>query len=757
MEVRYYPLVCWNLPDDLVLGQLVGSTYELVAPGLRKLKLSITRRLERDLQRNPSDVPRPLKNGQMKIHKVAIQSGYKTESGAYPSSSKIDVPVAAVYGPNDLGSFTCYLPQLDKFFYYFREGQIEAMVEHYARATFQDAPPEEVHRYLLAPEPWLDFITLKVKAREESPESDEIDLTLLVRTLTKVAERLPHTKGLKRKISALPTAAWGREEIVRSVADKMQKERANILVVGESGVGKSAVLAAAIDTVHAESRTGDAKGGRHAWRTTSHRMIAQAKYLGEWQEIVEKIVVDLQRTQDILWLVDIITMLRTGGDGAENSIAAYLLPHLDRGDIQIVGEMSPQELEAARRLLPGFVDRFQIVRVDEMPRATVSIVLDKLGEHVKQGLSIELTREALEATQRLLARHVPYERFPGKAVRFLSSVVNDAHLAEKAKVTEREVLDAFVRRTGLPEILLRDDMRLDTSKLHKHFVERIVGQEEAVAKIASVIKVFKAGLNDPGKPIATLLFAGPTGVGKTASAKALAEYVFGAGQKLDPLVRLDMSEFQDPMQIERLIGGGGEPGAMVARLRERPFSVVLLDEIEKAHAAFFDALLTLLDEGVLVDAYGRTTDFRNAIIAMTTNLGTRRTGSLGFAADAAPGYEADIRAFFRPEFFNRIDQVVTFRPLGPDAIRSIAAKELREIGTRAGMTARGLKLQISAALIEAMCAVGFDPVYGARPLQRAVEQHVVGPLAKWLLQSKARKATLRLDWVDGALSITTVK
>jgi ATP-dependent Clp protease ATP-binding subunit ClpA len=250
-----------------------------------------------------------------------------------------------------------------------------------------------------------------------------------------------------------------------------------------------------------------------------------------------------------------------------------------------------------------------------------------------------------------------------------------------------------------------------------------------------------------------MLFAGPTGVGKTASARALAAYVYGAGQRSDPMVRLDMSEFQHPAQIGRLIGSGREPGKLVQLVRERPFSVVLLDEIEKAHPVFFDALMTVLDEGVLADAAGRTTDFRNTIVIMTTNLGARRGGSLGFGHEAPPSYEADIRAFFRPEFYNRIDQLVVFRPLSKPVVEEIARKELAEVAAREGFAKRKIRVDFTAALVRHIAETGFDPTYGARPLQRAIEQRVVGPVAKFLVAHRVTGA-LNVDWRDGVVAIT---
>ncbi|MBK9012851.1 MAG: ATP-dependent Clp protease ATP-binding subunit [Saprospiraceae bacterium] len=301
------------------------------------------------------------------------------------------------------------------------------------------------------------------------------------------------------------------------------------------------------------------------------------------------------------------------------------------------------------------------------------------------------------------------------------------------------MLAQFIRRTGLPELFLRDDLLLDQVALRNFFNEKIIGQEAATEKLTDVIKVFKAGLNNPQKPITTLVFAGPTGVGKTAAAQALAQYFFGLGQKTSPLIRIDMSEFQHPSQITRFLGTGTEPGKLVQQVRERPFAVLLLDEAEKATPAIFDAFLTVLDEGMLVDAFGRVTNFRNCIIILTTNLGASNRASIGYGNRMPDDetYRSAIGKFFRPEFVNRIDHVVVFQPLAQDSIRLIAQKELEEVKSREGFAKRNLKIKFTLRTEAYIAQVGFHEKYGARPLQRAVEDVLVKSIAKWLLENPA--------------------
>ncbi len=756
MEIWHFPLVCWQMTPDLVVGKVVGAPYQLVASSAKRIKQSLSREMQRLANTNPDSFDEPVKMPQLEIVKVQFRPTYRDpEAGTFPAGTVVTIPVVAVHGQNNFGAFTCHLPLLGDDFHFYKAGQVDSMVEHFARNRFHELEPEQLHRYLLIAAPWLETVSIKVERNEKRRKKRRGQGPEPMETVEGVGERHPLDPGARKSIRAFPAVAWEREELVRLVADAIGKERANVLVVGERGVGKSAILAEAVSKAHGETASSDRPVGRFYWKTNAHRMIAGARWLGDWQEIVERLMADLQLSGDALWITDFVELFRVGGEGPEDSVAAYLSPNLDRGELQIIGEATPHELEAARTLLPGFLERFRVIHVEELSRPAMLRVLDKLSRHARTTMQIDIEREALETAHRSLGRFVPYERFPGKAVKFLSTCVSEAWLKEHKRVGRREVLDAFIAQTGLPELFLRDDLVLEPGSLRGHFASQVIGQEEALEKVSRVVKVFKAGLNDPAKPIGVMLFAGPTGVGKTATAKALAEFFFGAGQKLDPLVRLDMSEFQHPAQIERLIGSGrGEPGKLVQQVRERPFSVVLLDEIEKAHPLFFDALLAVLDEGRLVDAYGRVTDFRNTIIVMTTNLGSRRGGSLGFGKEDANRFDAEVRGFFRPEFYNRLDQVVTFKALTAEVILEIARKELKTVAMREGFAKMGLKIEFSEAVIRHVAEVGFDPQYGARPLQRAIEQRIVGPLARWMITNQVRDASVRVDIVDGEVRVS---
>jgi ATP-dependent Clp protease ATP-binding subunit ClpC len=764
MRVFHFPLLAWSVEDGVV-GVLVGTPFEAAAPDVRRLRGQLETRARRALEaeEGPLFPISPLENSRLRIREVPFRPSFREVDGFFPASGSVTVPVAAVHGENDFGSFTCHLPLLGQRFIYYAASQLDVLIEHFARNLFRDMTPPEIHRFLAAPEPVFQEVTVRAKAAEEKPWAWKPRDPVFLPT---VADRYPRSRQVRLRLHAMPEAAWERGADVDRVLETL-REGGNPLLVGDPGVGKTSILLEAIKKFHVQG--GGGRADRHAreegeaggakrrawfWKTTPQRLIAGARYLGEWQEVCERALHELEDPGHFLWMDAFADLAAVGGSGPEDSVGAYLVPALDRG-LRMVGEATPREVEALRILLPGLVDRFRLLRVDEMGKEQTLKVLDQFATHSSRNLGVEFDREALEEAYRLLGRFQKYEKFPGKAVRFLGSCVGEAGLEDRARVERGHATRAFIERTGIPEQILRDDLPLDEAAMRRFFSGRILGQEEAVRRVLSVVRVLKTGLNDPGKPVATLLFAGPTGVGKTALARALSSFLYGAGARGESLLRLDMSEFRDESQIGRLIGsGGGAPGELVRRLRERPCSVVLFDEIEKAHPEFFDALLAVLDEGILADALGRVTDFRNAVLILTTNLGTRRGSSLGFGADAPPSYEAEVRAFFRPEFFNRLDGVVTFHPLDAATIRGIARKELREAGAREGLAKRKIRLAFTEALERLVVEAGFDPVYGARPLQRAVERLVVGALARFLLEHRdLSKCTLLADAEGGAVRV----
>lgn len=749
MEKINYPLVYFKIGEHAILGILIGTDFQVVEKDLKSVKSALSEYLKQQYKKFDDYPFLSIEKPQLKIFNIDVRPTYRERTGAYPQSKTLQVPVVAVYGENSNGYFECFLPLMDESFYYYEKKEFSTLTSHFATNFFNGLKPEEIYRYLIYSEPQLDEVSLKVNHSRnfnwDAPQHER-----RYETLERIAQRFPYDRNMQRNISAFPQVAWELEHKVTEVIEKVINVRSNVLLVGGNGVGKSSVLMQAIKNITSKGRK--QKLDFTFWQVRAQRITATSKYLGEWQEMVEKMVDDLEAANGILWLVDFIRLLQIGGGGPEDSVAAFMISFLQQGKIQIIGEVTPNELESVRRLLPGFVENFQIVKIEELPENKIHTILDKFAEYSAQNLKINIEKRALELSYRMLLRYYPYESFPGKAVKFLGQAISQAKIEARNNITRKDVIDNFVKQTGLPELFLRDDLLLNINELKDFFNQKIIGQPKAIEQLTEVVKVFKAGLNNPYKPISTMVFAGPTGVGKTASAKALSAYFFGKGQKRSPLIRIDMSEFQHPSQIARFIGSGREVGKLVQEIRERPFSVLLLDEVEKAAPSIFDALLTVLDEGMMVDAYGRVTNFRNTIIIMTSNLGASNQKSLGFNSkiDDEAVYLSAIGNFFRPEFVNRIDHVVSFSTLSSENIKEITWKELNDLKKREGFVKRGVSLQFTDALVDELAKVGFDERYGARPLQRAIEQMLISPLAKWLLDhNEAESCQLLVDFKGG--------
>ncbi len=575
---------------------------------------------------------------------------------------------------------------------------------------------------------------------------------LTVRELRQVGRNLSHAvedDNLGR--------AFGRDGLVDAlVNDLATREGTAVVLVGPPGVGKSAVVHEFTRRLHGFNRKNGLR--RDVWRVDGNRFIAGMKYVGQWEARAREMISELQETGDILFLDDLASMVQAGRTGkSDTNVAQFLAPALARGTLTLLAESTPERLAWAREQEPGFVQLFRAIPIHPMTsRASLPVLIGALRdlESEAEGLRApqRMTPGALETTLRLTERFLPNEAFPGKAVRLLRATLDRLVEPTPARGGGQErrygppqVQATFQQRTGLPDFVLDPEQALPRDEIAARFRHQIAGQPEAIDAVTDLVLALQQGLCDPDKPLGTFLFVGPTGVGKTESARALARVLFGSP---DRLVRFDMSEFTAASSVTRLLGHPGDPdGELTSALRVQPFCVILFDEIEKAHPRVFDALLQLLGEGRLSDAAGRLADARQAVLVMTSNLGVREAASqTGFARGGGDGarahYLAAAQRFFRPEFFNRIDRIVPFRSLDPEALRRVVEQQLGELLGRRGITRANLLVEVEPAMLDALVERAYDPRFGARPLKREMERQLTVPLAHHLVRRRNDDLTL---------------
>jgi ATP-dependent Clp protease ATP-binding subunit ClpC len=554
--------------------------------------------------------------------------------------------------------------------------------------------------------------------------------------------------------------------VERVLAALVSSGRSSVMLVGAPDVGKTALLYELASRLSA-GEVPPGLRGRALWRLSANELIAGAVYTGMWQDRARMLVARARSDNSMFAMGDPVGIIDAGRwSGSDNNMARYLRPYLESGDLTVICECTSEVFAAARKKEPSFVDSFHRIDVPEPEVEDAREIVALAARRLEEARGVRVAGEAVGASLELTHRFEPYRGLPGKAVRLLDESVQRADAADAESTVGRDqVVSTFSARTGLPLFMLSDDMPMRVEEVREYFEQRVLGQPEAVSVMIDVVAVAKAGLNDPRKPLGTFVFVGSTGVGKTELTKALAEFLFG---NRDRVIRFDMGEFATPDAVSRLVGtawrSDGE-GELTRRVREQPFCVLLLDEIEKAHADVYDVLLSVLGEGRLTDANGRTADFRNAIIVMTSNLGSDRAGShaVGFGGGGAGPDEAErlrqhfvdqAERFFRPEFFNRIDRVVTFHPLSPETVRTIARRDVGRLLLREGVARRRLLVEIDDDVIAQLAESGFHPKYGARPLQREIERTLIQPLARLIVERRPAAGDLiRFSCDDGRIEV----
>jgi ATP-dependent Clp protease ATP-binding subunit ClpC len=570
--------------------------------------------------------------------------------------------------------------------------------------------------------------------------------------------------------------AYERERELGAIRHRLSRPGPRgVILVGPSGVGKSALIHELARRLADEPVL--VPLGMH--EITTGEVLSGTRFLGEWQTRLKELQEALKAPRRAVWYLPDLNRLVDAGttSHSDESFANMLAPALERGELVILGESTPEAYRRGLDRFPAISKLFWRFNVEEPDQATTKRILqrvtaDMVAQHAKRGIELEVPPASLERVLELSEDYLSAMARPGKAVYLLREAVNAAvQESDEAEHTDQpdgprrvevppsQILATLSALTGVPGQLLDDDVTLDLDAVSEFFGDRVLGQGEAVEAVVDLIGLIKAGLTDPARPLGVFFFVGPTGVGKTEMAKALAEFIFGSA---DRLVRIDLGEFKEPDSHRRLVGDpqalepSARSGLLTAPVRERPFSVVLLDEVEKAHRNVFDLLLPLMAEGRLVDEQGRVTDFRRTIIVMTSNIGSdlREDTAIGFGADSAADASAKVQRtmeeVFRPEFLNRIGKTLVFAPLTVEVMRRLTRREVRRVLARRGIRRRNVIVETDDSVIGILLKEGFSARFGARPLKRRVEELLLKPLARALLRlgSEEAQAVVRLGVDD---------
>jgi ATP-dependent Clp protease ATP-binding subunit ClpA len=523
-----------------------------------------------------------------------------------------------------------------------------------------------------------------------------------------------------------------RDDLVAELTRLLDEgQRRPVLVVGPRLVGKTTLIHEYVYRQVEEHRS-HVRNKRNVWLLAPSRLISGMSYVGQWENRVLAILKEARKRDHLLYFDDLLGLFQAGQTSQSALTVAHLLkPYLEQRKVRVLGEITPEALRILRELDRGFADLFHILSVPEPTEAETLRTLIAVQRQLEDRERCTFQLDALPVVLDLQRRYNREAAFPGKAAAFQRQL---AVKHRKAAIGRQNVLHEFQLRSGLVLTFLDPNRRLRREEILTALGKGVIGQAPALEAAADVIAIAKARLNDPHRPLASFLFLGPTGVGKTQCAKALAEYLYG---QADRLVRFDLNEFAESGAAVRLVGTFGQPeGLLTAAIRRQPFAVVLFDEIEKAHPEVFDLLLQVLGEGRLTDALGRTADFANALIILTSNLGVRESESaFGLRRDDAAFEQAFVTAaerFFRPEFFNRIDRIIPFRRLTREQVRGIARLTIDAVFQREGVVQRQCLPYVEPAALERIVDEGFDPILGARALKRAVERQLAQPLAAQL-------------------------
>lgn len=552
------------------------------------------------------------------------------------------------------------------------------------------------------------------------------------------------------------------DDIIRVLC---RKEKSNAILLGFPGVGKSKVIEGFVRRLLADD-VPEHLLGKEVFKLNLGGLIAGTKYRGEFEERFKAVLDEVLAAKGkiILYIEDIHQIVTAGRTEGSLDAGNLLKPLLAQGQINIIGTTTFAAYRESFELDQALEGRFQRIRIEESDQDEALTILQGLREHYQDFHGVRLTDEALQAAISLSIRYLSDRYLPDKALDLIDEAcaVKKIHLGqaqtERPDVSREDIASIVERITGIKVQGIMDNEREHLLNLDKLLRQRIVGQDQAVQKVSEAILRSRAGIQNPKRPIGSFLFLGPTGVGKTALAKSLAERLFG--NELE-MVRLDMSEYMEKHAVARLVGpppgyvGFEEGGQLTEAVRRRLYSIVLLDEIEKAHPDVFNTLLQVLDEGRLTDSKGRTIDFKNTILIMTSNIGSQQIleslkSKQGLTAETQDEVLSLLQHSFRPEFLNRIDETVIFNPLRAEDMVNIVKIMVRQLQER--LELQKIQLHLSEEVYAFLAQKGYQPEFGARPIQRSIMRYLETPLARYLVENKeTTEMTVHVSLKDGQL------
>ena len=544
----------------------------------------------------------------------------------------------------------------------------------------------------------------------------------------------------------------GREDEIQRVIQILGRRRKNNpMLVGDPGVGKSAIVEGiALKIVNDDVPS--VLAGKRLISLDLGSIVAGTKYRGDFEKRLKAIIKEVSESPDVILFIDEFhTIVGAGGASGSLDAANMLKPALARGDIQCIGATTLDEFRKNVEKDGALDRRFQKIVVEHTDIAHTTSILHRLKTNYEKHHNVIYTEEAIEACVRMSERYITDRCLPDKAIDAMDeagSMVRLKNPKKTGRVSAEDVAKVISKMTGIPSGRVAESEGGKLMKMRQKLQERIIGQDEAIEKVVRAIQRNRAGIKDPGKPIGTFIFFGPTGVGKTQLAKSLAEYLFDSEENM---IRLDMSEYMEKFNVSRLIGappgyvGFEEGGQLSERVRRKPYCVVLLDEIEKAHPDVFNLLLQVMDEGRLTDSNGRTISFRNTIVIITSNVGSRELDEYGsgvgfntagknLRTNRKSILEKAVRKAFPPEFINRVDEQVFFRALDKEDIEKIIDIELK--GLKQRVSEAGFNLNVTPSAKRFVADAGYDPSYGARPLKRAVQRHIEDPVSEQIIADR---------------------